>query len=226
MMPVSSPRGNIRQTAQPYKHKPPPIKQKYFPAPRRGLVLAESHSAQSPESALVLENWICSTTGIRPRGGTTRRATLPSAVKSMWEYASGAGKKKFAATASAIYDLTSHAVPGTAPAASATGKTSGSWITVQFATPGGTYQILVNGTDTALTYDGSAFAASTITGVTTSTLSHVWAYANRLFFVEKGTMKFWYLAPDAITGAASSFNLAGVFQRGGELLPQCQECRR
>lgn len=64
----------------------------------------------------------------------------------------------------------------------------------------------------------AAGSAITITNVATSALSYVWSYANRLFFIEKNTLKFWYLPAAAIGGAAASFSMAGVFKRGGSLL--------
>lgn len=69
---------------------------------------------------------------------------------------------------------------------------------------------VVNGTASAL--------VGAITGVSTSALSHVWVYRNRLYFVEKNTQRAWYLGVDSITGAASSISLNGIFQKGGYLL--------
>lgn len=57
-----------------------------------------------------------------------------------------------------------------------------------------------------------------ITGVATSSLSHVWVYRNRLYFVQGGSNSVWYLPVDALGGAATEFSLRGVFQRGGSLL--------
>lgn len=62
---------------------------------------------------------------------------------------------------------------------------------------------------------GSAIA---ITGVATTALSQVSLYANRLFFVEKGTMTVWYLPVEAIGGAAADLNLGSVFRDGGSVL--------
>jgi hypothetical protein len=105
-----------------------------------------------------------------------------------------------------------------------TGQASGVYSTAQFGTAGGDFLYAVNGTDSAQLYDGTTWtgvdgaSSPSITGVTTSSLSHVWSFANRLFFVEKNTMKAWYLPVDSIGGAASSFSLAGVFKDGGSLL--------
>jgi len=57
-----------------------------------------------------------------------------------------------------------------------------------------------------------------ITGVTTSDLSDVFAYRNRLYFVEEGTLSAWYLPIDSIGGDATEIPLRGVFNKGGSIL--------
>lgn len=57
-----------------------------------------------------------------------------------------------------------------------------------------------------------------ITGVTTTTLIQGCAYRSRLFFVEKNSMRAWYLPVESLGGAASSLNLSGVFTKGGKLV--------
>lgn len=65
----------------------------------------------------------------------------------------------------------------------------------------------------------SAVSSSvTVTGVDTADLSHLWMHANRIWGVEKDTMKAWFLPVDQIGGAAADFSLGGVFQQGGKLL--------
>lgn len=56
-----------------------------------------------------------------------------------------------------------------------------------------------------------------ITGVDTSTLSHVWRYSSRLWFVGTGSSA-WYLDALSIGGVATEFPLNGVFSLGGELM--------
>ncbi|MDF9301607.1 hypothetical protein P5P81_03285 [Tritonibacter mobilis] len=73
---------------------------------------------------------------------------------------------------------------------------------------------------------GSAFAdgansaanAITISGVDTKSLSHVWLYRDRLFFVKKDSLKAYFLPIASVGGAALDVDLSGVFQRGGRLL--------
>ena len=71
----------------------------------------------------------------------------------------------------------------------------------------------------ALANGAEASASSlAVTGVATSALSFVWPHKGRLWFVEGGTLKAWYLAAGSIAGAATAFSLQGVFQYGGALL--------
>lgn len=83
-------------------------------------------------------------------------------------------------------------------------------------------EALTDGLTGAATSDipsGTSTASSiTITNVATSALSVVWRYAERLFFVEKGTLSAWYLPADSIGGAASEIDLSSVFAEGGSLL--------
>jgi hypothetical protein len=194
-----------------------------FPAPIRGWVLNENLAMAQPGAARVLDNWVCTTTGARARGGRSRYATLGDPVKALFAYRSGT-EINFAATATEIFDVSSIADPDTPPTADVTGLTSGDWSTVQFGTAGGDFLYAVNGADDAQLFDGASWVAvdgastPAITGVTTSDLSHVWTYANRVWFVIKGTLTAAYLPVDQIGGAASTFPLAGVFAKGGTLL--------
>jgi hypothetical protein len=202
---------------------PNPAELHAFPSPIRGWVLNENLAMTQPGSARILDNWVCTTTGIRMRGGRLRYATLGAAVASLFSYKSGS-ETAFAATANAIFDISSIADPDTAPSAEVSGLTSGAWSSVQFGTAGGEYLYIVNGADKAHLFDGSAWTpidgASTpaITGVATTDLSQVWSFANRLFFVKKNSLSAVYLPVDSIGGAAAEFPMAGVFGKGGSLL--------
>lgn len=196
-----------------------------FPAPIRGLVLNENLATAGAAAARQLDNWFPTTTGIRIIGGSSKWATISSGpVISMFTYASGATEELFAADETNIFDITTVADPEVIPSAEVSGRTAGYYSTTQIGTAGGNYLYAVNGADKPLLYDGATFTAidgvstPAITGVTTTLLSHVWTFANRLFFVEGGSMRAWYLSVDSIGGAASSFSLAGIFQEGGELL--------
>lgn len=106
-----------------------------------------------------------------------------------------------------------------------TGQTGGNWISAQFATAGGVFLRLVNGEDTPLVYDGAAFSttpaltfAAPDEAVDPSILSFVWAYQQRLFFIQKDSLDAWFLPVDQIGGELQKIPLGGVFERGGSLL--------
>ena len=193
-----------------------------FPSPIRGLILNENVSTPSPGGALVLDNWICTTTGIKARGGTSLHRPIGGAVKSLFVYRSGGAAIAFAATTGAIYNVSASGV--TVPTASVSGQSGGDYSTEQFGTAGGYYLYAVNGINKAQLFDGVTWtqidgvSTPAITGVSTPALSYVWSFANRLFFVKKGTLSAFYLPVDSIGGAAAEFSLAGIFRKGGALL--------
>jgi hypothetical protein len=204
--------------------QPAPAAPYAFPAPVRGWVINENIAAAQTASARRLDNWVPTRTGIRMRRGAELHATIDDDVTALFSHVSGGTRTFFAATADAVFDITTPADPEEAPTAEFTGQTNGEYSAVQFGTTGGQYLYICNGADKPRLFNGSAWTAidgastPAITGPTTTTLSHVWVYANRLWFVETGTMSAWALPVDSIGGAATEVSLAGVFKRGGALL--------
>ena len=122
-----------------------------------------------------------------------------------------------------------------------TGGTSGATGTVieiiESSTPGegaliltGTPELFENDESLSGSLGGGATAsgdaANLVPGVsfpspetlTTADLAFVFAYKNRLIFIQKETLDWWYLPVDQIGGELARFPLGGVFQRGGSLL--------
>lgn len=192
---------------------------KNFPAPRRGWIRNESLARSKPEGASLLDNWFPTSTGARVRRGSTTYATIGAGTRcgAILAYINGATEKLFACNDTAIYDITTVADPDVSPAAAVAGLTSGDFSYVQFANTGGVYLLVVNGADGVQKYDGSTWGTSSVTGPVAQ-LSHIWTFKQRVFFVEKNTMNAWYLAGDAIAGAATLLPLGGVFKLGGSLL--------
>lgn len=188
-----------------------------YPAPKRGWIKNQSLIGAMPDGAEVLDNIFPTAQGARLRGGRTKHATIGAAVKRIMSWKSGASEKMFAAAETAVYDITSPADPDVAPTADLTSLTNGDWSSVQFSTSGGEYLVIANGADPVRHYSGT-WATPTINNVTSSTLSHVWAFKNRVWFVEGGEQSAWYLPTNAIAGAATEFPLRGVFTEGGALL--------
>jgi hypothetical protein len=229
--------------------KPRLAKLQSFPAPVGGWIKnvnlatpdARLPNGQRVNGASVLENWFPTATGCRMRGGSQLHTVTngSEAVTALFTYVDGNNRSLFAATDTAIFNVTTATdfaylvddlgnqlvddlgnalVTGTT-LSSIGSLTGGDWSVVQFTTAGGTFLRAVNGVDTPLVYDGAAWGTSpALTGLTVSTLSNVWSFKNRLFFVEKDTQNAWYLAVDAIGGALTKFPLGAVFTRGGALL--------
>lgn len=109
---------------------------------------------------------------------------------------------------------------------------TGDWSTVQFSTTGGVFLIGVNGASTGFIYDGTAFhdlegdADPSFPGVTfpdgstltTANLAYVWAYKNRLWFVQRDSLSVFYLPVDQIGGQLTELRLGSEFGRGGAIL--------
>lgn len=200
------------------------------------------------QGAYVLENLFPTATGARMRAGSSAHNLLGDGslpVISLFSYVNGNNRSLFGSTEEAIYDTTLEAavgelliddddnqivtdtgdhieVAGSLAAPVVVGSlTGGNWSVVQFATAGGVFLRAVNGEDTPLVYNGTAWGttpAITGSGLDPTTLSFVWAFKNRLFFVERDSLNAWYLDSDEIGGAAVVFPLGGVFNLGGSLL--------
>jgi hypothetical protein len=188
-----------------------------LPAPVRGLNTSAPIQVLDPREAVVLTNMICRPQGAETREGYIGHVTgLGARVDALMEYApAGAGGKLFAAAGSSIFDVTAEGAVG---AAVQTGLTSAYWRHTMMATPAGQFLFAVNGADAPRHFNGSAWAAPTITGVTPAELTNVVAHKNRLWLVQKDTLTAWYLPTAAIAGAASSFPMGGFCRRGGRLV--------
>lgn len=193
---------------------------KTFLPPTAGMVT--NMPLSSGRSALMLENFWPTPSGIEPRAGFVTVATIGQAVRSLFEHRASASF--FAASTSAIYRFTATTSGGGALTASVTGLTSGNWSTYEFQNSGGSFLLCVNGVDNMRRYDGATWLTITgtgtgaITGVNTETLNFVWGHRNRIFFLQNNSTSAWYLATNAIGGAATELPLAGVFRKGGRLL--------
>lgn len=199
------------------------IQPKSLPAPIGGLVTSQNIGAMQAGTAIVLQNFFPTRTGIRVRGGNQLHATTGTApVESLLSYV-GDTRQIFASADGNIYPITSVVDPETPPTPSVTGQTSNYYSYVNFPTVGGYFLVAVNGTDDEQLYDGTTWTAinasssPAITGIATDVLTHVNAYRNRLYYVEGNSLNVWYLPVDSIGGAASVLSLAGIFTKGGSI---------
>jgi hypothetical protein len=110
------------------------------------------------------------------------------------------------------------------------GLVTGNRVSISGATEAnynGTYAITVTGASsftytmaTAPAADATVVGTYTvlgITGVNSNVFVNVNMFQNRLFFVQKDSMTFWYLPVESIGGAASDFPLGSVARSGGFL---------
>jgi len=111
------------------------------------------------------------------------------------------------------------------------GLVTGNTVTVAGAIPveyNGTYRITVTNA-TTFTYtmttapSGVAITVGTytikyfVTGLNSNQFANINLFKERLYFVQKDSLSFWYLPVDSINGAVTEFPLGGIFKKGGYL---------
>lgn len=187
-----------------------------LPAPVGGWNARDSLANMAPEDAVILTNMIPTISNVKLRGGFTQFVTgIGSQVETLMAYSSGTASKLFAAAGTNFYDVSSAGAVG---AAVVTGLTNARWQYQNITTAGGSYLMAVNGSDTPELYDGSTWTAASISGVTSSTLENILLFKSRLWFIQKNTLKAWYLPTNSISGAAVAFDLTSIARLGGKLV--------
>ncbi|RUV16957.1 MULTISPECIES: hypothetical protein [unclassified Mesorhizobium] len=169
--------------------------------------------------AVVLDNFFPEPDAIRWRHGSQIFATTPetTAVETMMVWQGGVANNIFACVGGKIYDVTAG---GTISSPLVTGLSNNRWQSITFSTPGGQFLVAVNGQDALRNFNGTAWSTTpAITGPSNpNALINVWSFKQRLFFVESGTANAWYLAPNAIGGAATQLPLGSLLTKGGYLM--------
>jgi hypothetical protein len=193
-------------------------------APTGGWNARDPLAEMKPTDAVILDNWFCTPTELRTRKGYSEWATgLDGDVTSIIDYDTSSGTEKlFAATDTGkIYDITA---PGAVGSPIISGLSSARWQHVQFANSGGSFLLAVNGTDYMRIYNGTSWYTVTgvstpyaITGIATSSLIDVHTHKRRNWFIQKQSLKCWYLGTDAIAGAATVFDFGPIFEFGGSI---------
>lgn len=191
-------------------------------SPLGGWNARDALGAMGQLDAVYLTNFFPGTSAIMLRSGYTQWATgITGQVNTVMAYVSGTTSKLFAIAGTSVYDATSSGAVG---AASLTGLTNSKFQYINFTTSGGSYLMMVNGADKMRFYDGSAWHADgdgspyNVTGVDTSTCINIQAFKNRVWMVQKNTLKAWYLPINSIGGAATALDMSSVFQDGGYLV--------
>ena len=195
------------------------------PAPVGGWNARDSIANMEPLDAVQLINFFPTISNCVLRGGSTNWATgMTGQVQTIMVYNGGSSSKMFAAVGTPDLKFYDASTAGAATATTVTSLTNAIWEYINITTTGGTYLYAVNGADKPRLYDGTNWvaidAASTpaITGVTTTTLSNVTLFKNRLWFIQKDTLKAWYLPTSAVGGAAQVLDLSAIAKFGGHLV--------
>lgn len=194
-----------------------------MPAPVGGWNAQAPIAAMPKTDAVLLDNWIPRPGFVEVRKGYVEHAlNLPATVQSLlvWRGGGVGGDEIFAASSTAIYDVTS---AGTVGAGVVTGLSSAMWQFVNFANDAGNFLLAFNGVDTPIVYDGSSWGTLTITGSSGSitldpdTLDNAFVHKRRVFMSEADTLRVWFLDTEAIQGATGLLDLGPVFSEGGTL---------
>lgn len=195
-----------------------------LPAPIGGWNARDSLANMAPTDAVVLENMFPTVSNVVLRGGYTKWATgLGGQVQTLMAYSANNSQNLYAiaATTNSVYDVTTSGAVG---AAKVSGLTNAIWEYINVTTAGGNYLYAVNGVDKPILFDGTNWirvdSASTpaITGVTTTKLSNITLFKNRVWFIEKNTLKAWYLPTSSVGGLAQVLDLSAVAKYGGHLV--------
>jgi hypothetical protein len=190
-----------------------------LPPPVGGWNTRESLADMPPHHAVIMDNWFPGTEKITVRRGNSAFSTgMSGNVESLIEYIPTTGTGQlFAANAGNIYDVTSAGAVGSAVVSS---MTNDRWQYVNMGTSAGQFVRLFNGADTPRLYDGSSWATTAITGTGLTAANLIWgnSHQSRLWCGEEDSLDAWYLAVNAVSGAATKFPLAGIANRGGYIM--------
>ena len=192
-----------------------------LPAPVGGWNARDALANMAPTDAVVLDNLFPGVSSVMLRGGYKQHTTgISGQVETLMTYNAGATDKMFAIAQGNIYDVTTSGAVG---AAVVSGLTNSRWEYVNITTSGGSYLYAANGVDKPRLYDGSTWTAidgastPAITGVTTTSLTSPTLFKNRMWFIQKETLKAWYLPTSSVGGAAQVLDLSSVARMGGAL---------
>lgn len=190
-----------------------------IPAPTGGWDAVSAIADMPEDRALVLENWFPTTVDVRVRRGhqIAGAGMGGGVVDSLMVYngLTVATSAMFAATGNKLYDVSAS---GNAIVTTETGLANNRWQYINFTTSGGKFLWACNGADAPRHYNGSVWAQPAITGITASDAINVNGHKGRIWLVLKDSTKAAYLATGSIAGAATTFELGGLFTQGGYLV--------
>lgn len=186
-------------------------------SPIKGLNQRDNISDMEPEYAITMDNYLPQDTKVCLRKGYVRHFQMQNRVSSLAVYSGTEGTQLLAVSNHKVWNVSSGA---NAHKVLESGITNDDFRTAQYKD----YLYFVNGTDTPKVYSnieqeqmGSwSFSA---TGLTGSRIANVGVSKQRLWFVEKETLKVWYpQTAGNVSGTLQCFDLAQVCRYGGHLV--------
>ena len=194
-----------------------------IPAPVGGWNVRDSLANMSPTDAVTMTNFFPTVSSVNLRGGYTKWSTgISGQVETLMAYETGSVSKLFGIANGSIYNCTTQGAVG---AAERTGLTNSRFEHINVTTAGGSFLYACNGVDDPLLYNGTTWASINgssspiaITGVTTNKLNNVTLFKNRVWFVEKESLKAWYLPTNSVGGAAEVLDLSSIAKMGGYIV--------
>lgn len=194
------------------------VRQKAVPFPVGGWDTSSPLASMPEDRAVQLKNWFPQASYGEVRRGYKYHAwdvvSDTTSIQTLMAWRGPASSKLFAAGGGAIYDVTSNA----AGTSAVTSLGSNRWQTVNMTTSAGAFLWICNGADACRHYNGSTWSTPSLTGVTSADVINVNVHKKRLWMVVKDSTTAYYLATDAIAGAATAFALGANFTRGGYLM--------
>jgi hypothetical protein len=194
-----------------------------IPAPVGGWNVRDSLANMSPTDAVTMTNYFPTVSSVNLRGGYSKWSTgITGQVDTVMAYETGSVSKLFGVASGSIYNCTTKGAVG---AAEKTGLTNSRFEHINVTTPGGSFLYACNGVDDPLLYNGTTWqsvnASSSpiaITGVTTNKLNNVTLFKNRVWFIERESLKAWYLPTNSVGGAAEVLDLSSIARMGGYIV--------
>lgn len=188
-----------------------------IPAPVGGWDAQSPLAAMKPQNAVILDNWIPRPGYVELRKGyiQTQETDAPVQTLMVWRGDAPGLDRVLSCVGNLIVDNTGATLYTTA--------LSPRWQYVNFSNDAGRFILAVNGVNTPQIYDGVSFQDAAITGTAgvitldPTNISDIMAHKNRIFFIEKNTLRIWYLDVEAIQGPCGLLDLGPVFQKGGVL---------
>jgi hypothetical protein len=201
-----------------------------MPAPVGGLNVCDAINLMPKNDAIELVNWIAQQYGVRSRKGYKEWAiNFPAEVRTIMEYAPARASivdyKMFAVTDAHIYDITGSTNAPVSAFALPNTDQYGRFTWVNAANIAGNFLLACSNNGGYHKYDAvggwvtitMGGGANQVSGVDPNNLIFVTSWKGRQWFIEKGTTKAWYTAPNAITGALTAFDFGPLMKKGGVL---------